>query len=92
VISRIRSSLHGFEERLPGFLSDQAVLHGVETRTSSAVRINRDPITCAVKPYQTTLFAAGEGAGYAGGIVSAAVDGVKVAEAISEAIRETGMG
>eukprot|EP00466_Bigelowiella_natans_P006109 jgi/Bigna1/143095/aug1.75_g17803 len=77
VIERIRKSLLSFEKKLPGFISDNAVLHGVETRTSSAVRIKRSPESCSVSPFIHTLFAAGEGAGYAGGIVSAAVDGVK---------------
>jgi uncharacterized FAD-dependent dehydrogenase len=82
VIERIRASLESFEKKLPGFISDRAVLHGVETRTSSSVRINRHPQSCSVAPFEDTLYAAGEGAGYAGGIVSAAVDGVRVAEAI----------
>mmetsp|Transcript_16620 Transcript_16620/g.26349 ORF Transcript_16620/g.26349 Transcript_16620/m.26349 type:complete len:736 (-) Transcript_16620:123-2330(-) len=82
VINRIRESLSEFEKKLPGFISQQAVLHGVETRTSSSIRIKRDPNLCSVEPYRDTLYAAGEGAGYAGGIVSAAVDGVRVAESI----------
>jgi uncharacterized FAD-dependent dehydrogenase len=70
-----------FEQRMPGFLSEDALLHAVETRTSSPVRVARDPDTMqAIGTHG--LFPAGEGAGYAGGIVSAAVDGMVVGEAV----------
>ena len=72
-----------FNHTLPGFVCDEALLHGVETRTSSPVRIARDADTLQAVDMQG-LFPAGEGAGFAGGIVSAAVDGLLVARAIVE--------
>lgn len=75
------AALQRFEAQLPGFVSDQAVLHGAETRTSAPVRVDRDGATCQSLSHPG-LFPVGEGAGYAGGIVSAAVDGIKVAEAV----------
>jgi uncharacterized FAD-dependent dehydrogenase len=69
-----------FEKQLPGFLCEDGLLHAVETRTSSPVRISRDPVTLqAVSTGR--LYPAGEGAGFAGGIVSAAIDGIVVADA-----------
>jgi uncharacterized FAD-dependent dehydrogenase len=65
---------------MPGFLNADAQLVGVETRTSSPVRIVRD--NGLSSPSHPGLYPAGEGAGYAGGIVSAAVDGLRVADAI----------
>ncbi|MBI4192057.1 MAG: hypothetical protein HY525_16140, partial [Betaproteobacteria bacterium] len=69
---------------IKGFAMDDAVLTGVETRTSSPIRITRD------RRYRSLntrgLYPAGEGAGYAGGILSAAVDGIEVAEAVAQAI------
>ena len=76
----LRESLLRFERTMPGFASQHAVLHGVETRTSSPVRILRDRETLE-SPTASRLYPAGEGAGWAGGIVSAAVDGVNVARA-----------
>lgn len=72
--------LRAFERKLPGFASAGAVMTGVETRTSSPVRIPRDEGFEALSV--RGLYPAGEGAGYAGGIVSAAVDGLKSAEAV----------
>ncbi|MGE5379680.1 MAG: hypothetical protein ACM3NT_01285, partial [Methylocystaceae bacterium] len=69
-----------FERKLPGFAGDNAVLTGVETRTSSPVRIERGDSYQSVS--LAGLYPAGEGAGYAGGIVSAAVDGFRVAETL----------
>ena len=75
----IREALPAFEEKIRGFAMEEAVLTGVETRTSSPVRILRG------EDYQSItlpgLYPAGEGAGYAGGILSSAVDGIKAAEA-----------
>jgi uncharacterized FAD-dependent dehydrogenase len=65
-----------------GYLSNEANLVGVESRTSSPVRIPRDP-TRLMHPELEGLFPCGEGAGYAGGIISAAMDGERVAEAVS---------
>lgn len=70
-----------FEQRMPGFVCEQALLHGVETRTSAPVRIERHEDSCESTSV-AGLFPAGEGAGYAGGIVSAAVDGIHVAQSL----------
>ena len=79
----LRLGLAEFGRRMPGFVTDEAVAVGVESRTSSPVRIPRDAITL-MHPQTEGLFPAGEGAGYAGGIVSAAVDGERVADAVAE--------
>jgi uncharacterized FAD-dependent dehydrogenase len=85
VLTAIREALPAFARRIPGFLMDDALLTGVETRTSSPVRLPRDGKTleCCNTP---GLYPAGEGAGYAGGILSAAIDGIKVAEQVALAI------
>jgi len=87
-IAAIREALPAFGRQIPGFDAADAVLTGVETRTSSPVRITRG------KDFQslntTGLYPAGEGAGYAGGILSAAVDGIKVAEAVGLAMTAGG--
>lgn len=69
-----------FDKRMPGYSSDEAVLSGIEARTSSPVRMIRGDELCCEG---TCIYPCGEGAGYAGGITSAAVDGMKVAEAIA---------
>lgn len=71
-----------FGKKMKGYLTNEAVLHAVESRTSSPVRIPRDPQTL-MHPQVYGLYPCGEGAGYAGGIVSAALDGIKVAETIA---------
>ena len=80
-IEAIREAIPVFDKKIKGFAMNDAVLTGVETRTSSPICIRRD------KSYQSMntfgLYPAGEGAGYAGGILSAAIDGIKVAEAIA---------
>ncbi len=68
-----------------GYVTDQAVVVGVESRTSTPVRIPRDPVTL-MHPETSGLFPAGEGAGYAGGIISAALDGERIAEAVKNYI------
>jgi hypothetical protein len=73
---------------MPGFLHPDAVLLAPESRTSSPVRIPRDPATLA-HPAVAGLYPTGEGAGYAGGILSAALDGVRVATALSFALHRT---
>jgi uncharacterized protein len=78
---RLRDGLRAFDRAMRGFLTDEAVLVGVESRTSSPVRVPRDPSTLA-SPDLAGLYPSGEGAGFAGGIVSAALDGVRVARAI----------
>ena len=80
----IREALPVFERKLRGYSMHDAILTGVETRTSSPVRIERD---ASLQSRNTRgLYPAGEGAGYAGGILSAAVDGIKVAEAVASSI------
>jgi uncharacterized FAD-dependent dehydrogenase len=66
---------------LPGFTGPDAQFVGIETRTSAPVRILRDP-TSLQSPSHAGLFPVGEGAGYAGGIVSAAIDGLRAADAL----------
>ena len=80
VIKALREALPQFNQSIPGYAMDDALLTGVETRTSSPVRI---PRTKALESVNTPgLYPAGEGAGFAGGILSAAMDGIRVAEAI----------
>jgi len=80
-IAAIREALPVFDKQIRGFAMNDAVLTGVETRTSSPVRIKRHDDN--LQSLNTTgLFPAGEGAGYAGGIMSAAIDGIRVAEAV----------
>ncbi|MEZ2354154.1 NAD(P)/FAD-dependent oxidoreductase [Caballeronia sp. RCC_10] len=81
VIEAIREALPELDKKIPGFAMHDAVLTGVETRTSSPIRVRRKD------DYQSVnvdgLYPAGEGAGYAGGIYSAAIDGIEVAEAVA---------
>ena len=79
--ARLRQGLQGFGRTLRGFVSDEGVLVGVESRTSSPVRVPRDPSTLE-SPDLAGLFPGGEGAGFAGGIVSAALDGIRLARVI----------
>jgi uncharacterized FAD-dependent dehydrogenase len=83
-LDAIREALPAFERQIRGFAMADAVLTGVETRTSSPLRITRG------RDYQSLnikgLYPAGEGAGYAGGIMSAGVDGIEVAEAVGAAM------
>jgi uncharacterized FAD-dependent dehydrogenase len=76
---RLQDGLKFFGRRIKGFLTDEAIMAGVESRTSSPVRILRDPVA-GYHPGLPGLFPAGEGAGYAGGIVSSAMDGELAAE------------
>ena len=84
-IEALREAIPAFERSIPGFALEDAVLTGTETRTSSPVRITRNR-----DDFQSVnvrgLYPAGEGAGYAGGILSSAVDGIMVAEAIAQDI------
>ncbi len=82
VTSRIREGLRLFDRQIRGYASREALLLGFETRTSSPLRIPREAETLR-HPEIAGLFPCGEGAGYAGGIVSAALDGLKCAEAAS---------
>ncbi|MBL8305530.1 MAG: NAD(P)/FAD-dependent oxidoreductase [Rubrivivax sp.] len=83
-LDALREALPAFERQIPGFAMRDALLTGVETRTSSPLRITRgrDLQSLNVKG----LFPAGEGAGYAGGIMSAGVDGIEVAEAVGRSL------
>lgn len=81
----LATALAQFESRLPGFVCEGALLHGVETRTSAPVRVVRNAASCE-SVSTPGLFPAGEGAGYAGGIVSAAVDGLKAGNAVLAAL------
>jgi uncharacterized protein len=83
-VAAIREALPAFDRQIKGFALHDAMLTGVETRTSSPIRIRRD------NTYQSLntrgLYPAGEGAGYAGGILSAGVDGIRIAEAVALSI------
>ena len=87
-ISAIREAIPAFAKQIPGFDLADGVLTGVETRTSSPIRIKRNDDT--LQSINTKgLYPTGEGAGYAGGILSAAVDGIRVAEAVSLAMQQS---
>jgi uncharacterized FAD-dependent dehydrogenase len=75
------AALNNFDRKMPGFTADEAMLHGVESRTSSPIRVLRDKESLASPKYRN-LYPVGEGAGFAGGITSAAVDGIRAADAI----------
>jgi hypothetical protein len=81
VVESIREAILAFDKKIQGFAMNDAILTGIETRTSSPISIKRD------KGFQSIntrgLYPAGEGAGYAGGILSAGIDGIKVAEAVA---------
>lgn len=85
-VEAIREAIPAFNKKIQGFASDDGLLTGVETRTSSPINIKRN------KEFQSIntkgLFPAGEGAGYAGGILSAGIDGIKVAEAVAKSMLE----
>jgi hypothetical protein len=81
VVEAMREGLRVLGARMPGFLLADALLIGAETRTSAPVRLLRDPLTLQ-SPSVPGLYPCGEGAGYAGGIISAALDGARVADRI----------
>ena len=83
---RLQQGFRDFDKKYPGFLTNDAVIVGVESRSSSAVRIPRDPET--LQSVSTpNLYPCGEGAGYAGGITSSALDGINAALKIAELAR-----
>ncbi|MCM1355096.1 MAG: FAD-dependent monooxygenase [Staphylococcus sp.] len=82
IARRLQQGFKDFDRKNKGFLTNEAVLIGAETRTSSPLRIPRDPETLSHVGF-AGLFPCGEGAGYAGGIVSAAVDGDRAADAVA---------
>ena len=81
IVYRLQTAFRAFDRRMKGLVTNDAVVVGVESRTSSPVRIPRDPLTLQ-HVHLEGLFPCGEGAGYAGGIVSCAVDGQRAAEAV----------
>ncbi len=81
ISTRIKEGLQVFDQQIKGFISDKAQLYGIESRTSSPIRITRDSKSLQSISHQG-LYPCGEGAGYAGGITSAACDGISVAESI----------
>jgi uncharacterized FAD-dependent dehydrogenase len=83
-IEAIREALPVFDKQIRGYAMNDAILTGVETRTSSPICIRRDENCQSINI--KGLFPAGEGAGYAGGILSAGVDGIKVAEAVAKSL------
>ncbi len=83
ICSSVKEGMKAFDKKIKGFASDDAILYAVESRTSSPVRIERD------ESFQSNIkgiFPCGEGAGYAGGITSAAIDGIKTAEMLAKDI------
>ena len=85
VIDTIKLAVPEIAKKLPGYHLDDAILTGAETRSSSPARIPRDPHTLLCTTIKN-FYPAGEGAGYAGGIISAAADGMRVAEAVLRAV------
>lgn len=79
---RLQQGFREFDKRMHGYMTNEAVIVGVESRSSSPVRIPRDPETLC-HPSVAGLYPAGEGSGYAGGITSSAIDGERIAEAIA---------
>jgi uncharacterized protein len=86
-ITAIREAIPAFNKQIDGFAMHDAVLTGVETRTSSPIRIKRQEDGQSLNT--KGLYPAGEGAGYAGGILSAGIDGIKIAEAVALSILKT---
>lgn len=89
VADTIKLALVDFDKKIKGFANEDALMTGVETRSSSPIRINRgDDLQSNIRG----VYPAGEGAGYAGGIMSAAVDGIRIAEGILKEIEEKNYG
>lgn len=88
ISARLREALVVLGKKMHGFRTNDAVLVGVESRTSSPVKIPRDKVLLHHTEL-SNLYPTGEGAGYAGGIMSAALDGMRVAESIAKAIQKT---
>jgi uncharacterized FAD-dependent dehydrogenase len=83
-VEAIREAIPAFDRKIKGYAMKDALLTGVETRTSSPIRIKRNAEYESINT--SGLYPAGEGAGYAGGILSAAVDGIEVAEAVAQSL------
>jgi uncharacterized FAD-dependent dehydrogenase len=86
VTATLKEGLTHFDRKMKGFLTAEATLIGVETRTSAPLRIPRGEDLQSVS--LSGLYPTGEGAGYAGGIMSAALDGIRVADAIADKLRK----
>jgi hypothetical protein len=84
VTDSLREAIHGFDRKMHGFITSEATLTGVETRTSAPVRILRGEDLQSIS--LRGLYPVGEGAGYAGGIMSSALDGVRAADAVFRAL------
>ncbi len=87
VYRRLSEGFKAFGKKMKGYMTEEAVVVGTESRTSAPIRIPRDGKTL-MHPQANALFPCGEGAGYAGGIVSAAMDGMKVARAVSDFLED----
>ncbi|MDE6715176.1 MAG: hypothetical protein K2J74_01710 [Muribaculaceae bacterium] len=85
ITHRLQEGFRAFDKSCKGFLTNEAIIIGVETRTSSPVRIPRNPATMTHNVIEG-LYPCGEGAGYAGGIVSAAIDGENCAKALADTL------
>ncbi len=83
ISQKLREAILAFESKMKGYLTEEAVIVGLESRTSSPIRIPRDKDSL-MSPGIQRLFPCGEGAGYAGGILSAAMDGINVARKVSK--------
>jgi uncharacterized FAD-dependent dehydrogenase len=86
-IEALREAIPAFNRKIKGFAADDALLTGVETRTSAPINIKRDENFQSINT--KGLFPGGEGAGYAGGIMSAAIDGIKIAEAMALSMKQS---
>ena len=86
ISSRLREAFKKFDRKMHGFLTNDAIVVGVESRSSSAVRIPRNPET-GQHPVIKGLFPAGEGSGYSGGITSSAIDGENAAVEVAKQLK-----
>jgi len=89
IVDRLIAGILDFERKMPGYLHPDAIVVAPESRTSSPVRMARNPKTCMM-PEAKGLYPCGEGAGYAGGILSAAMDGMRVAAAVAASVLRNG--
>lgn len=87
IVNRLRKAIKIFDQKMRGYLTAEAQFVGLESRTSAPIRIPRDKTTY-MHPKMMGLFPAGEGAGYAGGILSATLDGDKIADAVKAYVRQ----
>jgi hypothetical protein len=85
IVEALRAGFRDFGRKMRGFVTDSASLLAVESRTSSPVRIPRDKETLQ-HPQLQGLYPCGEGAGYAGGIVSSALDGIRCVDALASSL------